>query len=87
MTVAVRSRHVDFDELKRELNALRGLTPQQIDAFGGTTEQLDAIIAEVNKAAEQNLKQAALIDNIKNLGQSTYELQCSAIGSQNRFVH
>ena len=61
-------------EYKRELNALHGLTPDQVKQFGGTTTQLNDIIAEVEKARDQNLKQAALIANLKQLGQSTYNL-------------
>lgn len=61
-------------EYKRELNALRGLSPEQIEQFGGTTSQMDAIIKEVQNAKDNNLKQAALIANLKKLGQSTYDL-------------
>lgn len=65
----------DFNsEYKRELNALRGLSSEQIEHFGGTTEQMEEIIKEVETATDKNLKQAALIDNIKALGSSTYEL-------------
>ena len=61
-------------EYKRELNALRGLTSEQLEQFGGTTSQLDQIIAAIAQASDQNLKQAALIDNLKQLGSSTYAL-------------
>lgn len=61
-------------EYKRELNALRGLSSKQIEQFGGTTSQMDAIIKEIEQAKDQNLKQAALLDNLKKLGQSTYDL-------------
>ena len=61
-------------EYKRELNALRGLSQEQIAHFGGTTSQMDQIIKEINNAKDKNLKQAALIDNLKKLGQSTYDL-------------
>ena len=61
-------------EYKRELNALKGLSPDQIEQFGGTTSQMDEIIREVENAKDNNLKQAALLDNLKNLGQSTYDL-------------
>ena len=61
-------------EYKRELNALKGLSPEQIEQFGGTTAQMDAIIKEIENAKDKNLKQAALIDNLKKLGQSTYGL-------------
>ena len=61
-------------EYQRELNALRGLSKEQIKQFGGTTSQMDEIIKEVDSAKESNIKQAALIDNLKILGQSTYEL-------------
>ena len=37
----------DFNsECKRELNALRGLSSEQIEHFGGTTEQMEEIIKE-----------------------------------------
>ena len=61
-------------EYKRELNALKGLSLEQIEQFGGSTAQMDEIIKEVENAKDKNLKQAVLIDNIKNLGQSTYDL-------------
>ena len=61
-------------EYKRELNALKGLSPEQIEQFGGTTSQMDEIIKEVENAKDKNLKQTALIDNLKKLGQSTYDL-------------
>ncbi len=34
-------------EYKRELNALKGLSPKQIEQFGGTTSQMDEIIKEI----------------------------------------
>ncbi|MBE9533343.1 MAG: hypothetical protein IMF04_04400 [Proteobacteria bacterium] len=61
-------------EYKRELNALKGLSPEQIEQFSGTTSQMDKIIKEVENAKDKNLKQAALIANLKKLGQSTYDL-------------
>lgn len=61
-------------EYKRELNALRGLSSTQIEKFSGTTSQMDAIIKEVEDAKDKNLKQAALIENLKKLGDSTYKL-------------
>jgi hypothetical protein len=61
-------------EYKRELNALKGLSDEQVKQFGGTTLQMDKIIKEVENATKKNLKQAALIDNLKKLGQSTYDL-------------
>ncbi len=61
-------------EYKRELNALKGLSSEQIEKFGGTTSQMDEIIKELENAKDKNLKQAALLDNLKKLGQSTYEL-------------
>ncbi len=57
-----------------ELDVLKGLSSEQIKQFGGSTSQMDEIIKEVEKAKNGNLKQAALIDNIKTLGQSTYDL-------------
>ena len=61
-------------EYKRELNALRGLSSEQIEQFGGTTSQMDEVIKEVENARDKNLKQAALLNNLKKLGQGTYEL-------------
>lgn len=58
----------------KELNALKGLSPEQIQSFGGTTAQMDEIIREVNTAKEKNLKQADLVDNLTKLGKGTYEL-------------
>ena len=61
-------------EYKRELNALIGLSKEKIDELGGTTSQIDEIIKEVENAKNKNLKQAALIDNLKKMGQNTYDL-------------
>lgn len=61
-------------EYKRELNALKGLSPNQIEQFGGTTSQMNDIIKEIENAKNKNISQAALIDNLKQLGQSTYDL-------------
>lgn len=61
-------------EYKRELNALKGLSEEQIKIFGGTTSQMEDIIKEVENAKILNLLQAGLIDNLKALGQSTYNL-------------
>lgn len=61
-------------EYQRELNALRGLSQEQIENFGGSTSQMDDIIKEIENARDQNLKQAVLIDNLKSLGDSTYNL-------------
>ena len=61
-------------EYKRELNALKGLSHEQILQFGGTSSQMDEIIKQVETAKDKNLDQAALIDNLKRLGQSTYAL-------------
>ena len=35
---------------------------------------MDEIIKEIENAKGKNLKQAALIDNLKKLGQRTYDL-------------
>ena len=61
-------------EYKRELNMLKGLTPKQIERFGGTTSQMNDIIKEINDAKSSNLAQAQLISNVKQLGESTYQL-------------
>lgn len=61
-------------EYQRELNALRGLTPEQLQEFGGNTTEMDAIIKELELAKEQNLQQAVLVENLKALGESTYAL-------------
>lgn len=61
-------------EYKRELNALKGLSEEQIEMFGGSSSQMDGIVKEIESAKSKNLKQAALIDNIKTLGDSTYQL-------------
>lgn len=59
-------------EYKRELNSLRGLSPEQIVQFGGTSSQMVEVIQELEKARDANLNQAALLNNLKNLGESTY---------------
>lgn len=61
-------------EYQNELSTLNGLTDAQIQQFGGTTTQMNEIIAEVEKAKNQNLSQAQLTDNLKALGKSTYDL-------------
>jgi hypothetical protein len=61
-------------EYQRELNALKGLSSEQIAEFSGTTSQMESIISVIEKAKESNLKQAALIDNIRTLGATTYNL-------------
>jgi len=57
-----------------EFNNLKGLSQEQIEDFGGTTSQMNQIIKEVENAKDKNLKQSALIENLKKLGQSTYDL-------------
>jgi len=37
-------------------------------------DMMDEIIKQVEDAKEKNLKQAKLIENIKQLGQNTYDL-------------
>ena len=61
-------------EYKNELDELKGLSAEQIEQFGGTTSQMDDIIKEVENARDNNLKQAALVGNLKTLGKKTYEL-------------
>ncbi len=61
-------------EYKKELDELKGLSAEQIEQFGGTTSQMDDIIKEVENARDNNLKQAALVENLKTLGENTYEL-------------
>lgn len=61
-------------EYKKELEELKGLSAEQIEQFGGTTSQMDDIIKEVENARDNNLKQAALVGNLKTLGKNTYKL-------------
>jgi len=69
------------NEYVLQIDALRGLSPEKIQQFGGTTSQMDAIIKEIENAKDNNLSQAALLDNLKQLGQGTYDLarQVSAL--------
>ena len=62
------------NKYQSDLDSFSGLSEAQIHQFGGTTQQMKEIIAEVDKAKSQNISQAQLIDNIKALGKSTYEL-------------
>ena len=61
-------------EYQRELNAIKGLSEDKINEFGGVTSQMEDIIKEIEKAKESNLTQAELINNITILGKSTYSL-------------
>jgi hypothetical protein len=61
-------------EYQRELNALKGLSENKINEFGGATSQMEDIIKEIEKAKESNITQAELINNITILGKSTYSL-------------
>ncbi len=56
---------------KRELNDLAGLSREEIDSVTPDTEDLrvySMLIKVVEKASQDNLSQAQLIDNIKALG-------------------
>jgi translation initiation factor 2B subunit (eIF-2B alpha/beta/delta family) len=57
----------------QEIDDLKGLSEQEIKEFGGTTSQMQTVINELEKATQQNLSQAALIKNIKELGDSSYQ--------------
>ena len=57
---------------KQELNALTGLSKEEIDAvMPGTTDLqvYSVLIKVVEKASKDNLSQAQLIANIKELGE------------------
>jgi len=61
-----------FDGLyKEELNALTGLSKEEIDSVVPGTEDLrvySVLVKVVEQASKDNLTQAQLIDNIKELG-------------------
>ncbi|GAB5380856.1 MAG: hypothetical protein Alis3KO_27120 [Aliiglaciecola sp.] len=57
-----------------EIEDLEGFDEALLEEFGGTTEQLDDILAELEKAKEQNMAQAQLRQNLMDLGESTYQL-------------
>lgn len=61
-------------EYQRELNAMRGISADKLNEFGGDTSQMEEIIKELEEAKEKNLKQAELINNLKKLGETTYGL-------------
>lgn len=69
-----KAHEMTIEELSAELSKLQGLSDTQIQAFGGSTEDMSAIIAEVKKATQNNLAQAQLIGNIKSLGESSTNL-------------
>ena len=69
-----KAHDMTINELSGELNKLKSLSATQINAFGGSTEDMNAIIAEVKKATQNNLNQAQLIGNIKALGESATTL-------------
>ena len=59
-------------QYKKELNELMGLSKEEIDAVIPGTADLQMysiLIKVVEKASKDNLSQAQLIDNIKNLGE------------------
>ncbi len=62
------------EKYQSEISDLQGFDDELLTEFGGTTEQLNHIIAELETAKNQNLSQASLIANLKALGSSTYEL-------------
>lgn len=62
------------DKYRQELHDLEGFDEALLAEFGGTSEQLDEIIAELEKARLMNLSQAQLLDNLRALGSSTYNL-------------
>jgi len=56
---------------KKELNALTGLSKEEIDSVTPVTTDLQiysVLIKVVEKASKDNLSQAQLISNIKELG-------------------
>lgn len=57
-----------------EIDDLQGFDDELLAEFGGTTVQLDNIITELEAAKSKNISQANLINNLKALGSSTYEL-------------
>ena len=61
-----------FDGIyKKELNELTGLSKEEIDAITSDAEDLrvySVLIKVVEKASMENLKQAQLIEDIKELG-------------------
>tara|TARA_R110001592_G_scaffold68401_1_gene209613 strand:+ start:656 stop:940 length:285 start_codon:yes stop_codon:yes gene_type:complete len=67
-----------FDgEYKNELNSLLGLSREEIDAVTpGTTDlkTYDVLISVVKKASKDNLSQAQLANNIKDLGEVAIEI-------------
>ena len=69
-----KAHDMTIEELSGELRKLQGLSAAQIEVFGGSTEDMSAIIAEVQKATKKNLDQAQLIGNIKSLGESATNL-------------
>lgn len=58
-------------QYKKELNQLKGLSREEIDAVIPNTADLkiySELIKVVETASKENLSQAQLIDNIKKLG-------------------
>jgi hypothetical protein len=69
-----QAHEMTVEQLSTELDKLQNLSQAQIAEFGGSTEDMSDIIAEVQKATENNLSQAQLIGNIKSLGASATNL-------------
>ena len=72
-TQIVADGHAAFnDQYKNELDALRGLSKEEIEAIlPDTTDSAvyDELIKVVENASKQNLAQAELIQNIRDLGE------------------
>lgn len=65
----------DFDGLYgKELSKLKGLSKKEIDSITPHTELHLALIKVVENASKQNLTQAELIHDIKNLGDKAVEI-------------
>jgi len=69
-----QAHEMTVEQLSVELDKLQGLSQAQITEYAGNTEDMSDIIAEVQKATQNNLSQAQLIGNIKSLGASATNL-------------
>jgi acetyl-CoA carboxylase alpha subunit len=56
------------EKYKVELQALKGLSPEEIASITPDTDEHAALIKVVQQASKENLSKAQLVDNIKALG-------------------
>jgi hypothetical protein len=64
----------DNEKYQKEIEQLKGLSPEDITAITPNTEDHAALIKVVKQASEENLSKAQLVANIKQLGASVVKI-------------